>query len=379
MDNRELWYWLLNVENVTTTMITNLLNEHGSIEEIYRADKYGSITASQREMLELSKMRIDEYRRSYESLEKNKIRMILREDEDFPIRLRGIYDEPYGIFLRGRLPDDSGKSVAMVGARLATTHGKIIASRTAEELAKKGVQIVSGLAEGIDGSSHSGALDGGGYTLAVLGSGINVCFPRTHEKLYRRIMETGGIISEYGPGSPGLAYHFPARNRIISAMADILVLVEARERSGSLITVSCALEQGREVMAFPGRPDDASSEGCNRLIKEGAGICLTAQDIFEQLELLPPCEKRVYTPHPKFKSLPNRKPFLSEGKELAPSEVQLTVEEALVLQNLSLDPMHIDSIIASTGIGVQKIFALLSEMEIKGYIEQVLPGQYVKS
>ena len=193
---------------------------------------------------------------------------------------------PAALYALGCLPDPEKKSVAIVGARSCSAYGKKEAVRFAGVLAENGVQIISGMALGVDSWAHIGALEAGGMTVAVLGSGVDVCYPPSHEELYRRILESGGgILSEYDPGMPAMAHHFPARNRIISALADIILVVEARKKSGSLITASYALEQGKTIYAVPGRNGDPLSEGCNRLIADGAGVAWEPEILLEELGL----------------------------------------------------------------------------------------------
>lgn len=203
------------------------------------------------------------------------------EDSAYPKRLREIPDPPYGLFVKGRLPDPARPCVAIIGARMASAYGREQARRFAKELAENGIQIVSGMARGIDGIAERAAFDGGGVSFAVLGSGVDVCYPRENQNLYDRTVKEGGVISEYFPGMQPLAQFFPARNRIISGLAEVLLVVEARAHSGTLITVDMALEQGKEVFAIPGRVSDALSFGCNRLIRQGAGIAMEPRDILE--------------------------------------------------------------------------------------------------
>ncbi len=203
------------------------------------------------------------------------------EDPAYPKRLREIPDPPYGLFVKGRLPDHARPCVAIIGARMASAYGREQARRFAKELAENGIQIVSGMARGIDGIAERAAFDGGGVSFAVLGSGVDVCYPRENQNLYDRTVKEGGVISEYFPGMQPLAQFFPARNRIISGLAEVLLVVEARAHSGTLITVDMALEQGKEVFAIPGRVSDALSFGCNRLIRQGAGIAMEPRDILE--------------------------------------------------------------------------------------------------
>lgn len=388
MEEKIYWFWLLNVANVTPREITNLLERYGSPKEIYNAERVFGINENQQFRIIESKKSIDSLVDEYEAMTAKGIRLITRDDEDYPTRLRGIYDEPYGIFVRGELPKENKRFVSIIGARRATQHGKWMASKLGEDLAKAGIVVISGMAEGIDGSSHVGCLDGGGKTIAVLGSGVDVCFPMLHEPLYRRIMKSGAIVSEYGPGTPGIAYHFPMRNRIISALSDIVVVVEAREKSGTLITVSTALSQGRDVMAVPGRPDDPLSVGCNRLIKEGAGCCLCAQDIIDQLEISSSLTNRIVPSNSSFSPQKftfkapctgNPAPSQVGIKDASKEPLLLSLEEKQVLEILGGDIKHIDIIAASLAVDISRLFAVLSEMEIKGLIMQVSPGRYMNN
>ena len=219
------------------------------------------------------------------SEEKGKeIRLIRKGDPDYPPVLRLYPRMPGMLYVRGKLPDPEKKTVAIVGARSCSAYGKKEAVRFAGVLAENGVQIISGLALGVDSWAHIGALEAGGMTAAVLGSGVDVCYPVSHGELYRKILENGGgILSEYEPGTPALPHHFPVRNRIISALADIVLVVEAKKKSGSLITASYALEQGKSIYAVPGRNGDPLSEGCNRLIADGAGVAWEPEILLEEL------------------------------------------------------------------------------------------------
>lgn len=202
---------------------------------------------------------------------------------------------PEGIYVNGNLPDPGLPAVAMVGARKCSSYGKAQAEYFAKTLAEYGVQIISGLAYGIDSYSHQGALLGKGRTFAVMGCGADLCYPRENQALYRKIIETGGgILSELPSGTPPRPWNFPNRNRLISALSDLVLIVEARERSGSLITADFALEQGKSVMAVPGRVNDALSEGCNRLLAQGAGVAWSVQAVLDELGISEKAEKRPF-------------------------------------------------------------------------------------
>ena len=204
--------------------------------------------------------------------------------KEYPERMMPFSDMPEGIYVKGRLPRDDRPSAAIVGGRVCSAYGREQARRFAREMAASGVQIISGLASGIDAAAHEGALEGGGTTFAVLGCGVNICYPRENYPLMRKILgQKGGVLSEFPPGERPLAWHFPQRNRLISALADLVLVVEARKKSGSLITADFALEQGKSVYALPGRVNDSLSEGSNRLIAQGAGIAVEPSVLLEEL------------------------------------------------------------------------------------------------
>ncbi|MDO4621944.1 MAG: DNA-processing protein DprA [Eubacteriales bacterium] len=231
-----------------------------------------------------------------------RIRMVARTDADFPVGLTEHSRMPDRIYVLGELPDPNRRSVAIVGARGCSIYGKEEAIRFGRAMAEAGVQVLSGMAFGIDAWAAQGALEAGGRTFAVLGTGVDVCYPKENYPLYRRIIrEGGGVLSEFPPGSEPAAWHFPIRNRIISAMADLVLVVEARVKSGSLITAGYALEQGKSIYAVPGRTGDALSEGCNRLIAEGAGIAYAPGVLLDELGLGDPKRPGQPVSRPKLK------------------------------------------------------------------------------
>lgn len=214
------------------------------------------------------------------------IRFITSFEEEYPERLRNIPDAPAGLYARGRLPVKKEIAVAVIGSRDCSDYGKYVAERLGTFLGQSGVTVVSGMARGIDGISQWAALEAGGTSIGVLGCGVDICYPAGNSTLFQRLLEQGTVFSEYPPGTPPRAMNFPARNRIVSGLADAVVVVEARNRSGTLITVDMALEQGREVFVVPGRVTDRLSDGCNRLIKQGAGILLSPEELLEELKEL---------------------------------------------------------------------------------------------
>lgn len=221
--------------------------------------------------------------RCRERLERAGISFVWTGEEGFPARLRNIPDPPFLLYFRGRLPGEGQPSVGIVGARMASAYGREQARRFAGELAGKGAQIISGMAHGVDGIAGRRALEVSENSYAVLGCGVDFCYPEENRDLYENLCQKGGVISEYRPGTRPEARLFPARNRLISGLSDALLVVEAREKSGTLITVDCALEQGRDIYAVPGRLCDRGSSGCNELIRQGAGIALSPDLLWEEL------------------------------------------------------------------------------------------------
>lgn len=207
-------------------------------------------------------------------------------DENYPEKLRNIPDAPGGLYVRGRLPVESEVTVAVIGARDCSDYGRYVAEGLGAFFGKNGVTVVSGMARGIDGISQWAAMEAGGTSIGVLGCGADICYPAKNRALFDRLAEQGTILTEYPPGTPPKAMNFPARNRIVSGLADAVVVVEARSKSGTLITVDMALEQGREVFVVPGRITDRLSDGCNRLIKQGAEILLSPEELLAELREL---------------------------------------------------------------------------------------------
>lgn len=218
------------------------------------------------------------------------LRWLARDDASFPPLLRAIHDPPAGVFLRGQAPDEllARPAVAIVGARGCSGYGSHVAHALGKELAAAGVAVVSGLARGVDAAAHRGALDGGGSTVAVLGCGVDRDYPAAHRDLARRIAETGLVVAEYAPGVPPAPWRFPARNRIVAGLCVATVVVEARERSGALITADFALEEGREVFAVPGEITSRLSDGSNGLLRVGAVPLTRVTDLLEHLGIEPP-------------------------------------------------------------------------------------------
>lgn len=290
------------------------------------------------------------FMKEWEKMKEQGIWMCLYEEKVYPEKLKQLSDCPYALFGKGSLPQPELTSVAIVGARHCTKYGELYAASFGERLAEAGVQVISGLARGIDGAGHRGALEGGGKTYAVLGCGVDVCYPREHIGLYVDLLEHGGgILSELPPGTQPMAYHFPMRNRIISGLSDCVLVMEAKEKSGSLITADMALEQGRDVWALPGPVNSELSKGCHQLIRQGAGILISPELFLEDLNL----EGMI---------------FREKREE---NEKVLEREENMVYSSVGLYPKSVDQLIEENQLSAPEVLRILTELEIRGDIEQV--------
>ncbi|MGN0141466.1 MAG: DNA-processing protein DprA, partial [Roseburia sp.] len=245
-------YWLSNIPGVGNRTRKLLQEWAGTAKAVYgltERELQEIPGLGEQEIAEIRKSRERDWQKLYEGLKDRNICFMSTEDAEFPEKLKEIPDAPYSIYVRGKLPDPAKKSIAIVGARMCSPYGQAAARKLGEVLAGYGAQIISGMAKGIDSAGHTGAIAGGGNTFAVLGNGVDICYPASNRNLYAQIGANGGLISEYPPGTQPRAGLFPMRNRIISALSDVVVVVEAKVRSGSLITADYALEQGRDVYA----------------------------------------------------------------------------------------------------------------------------------
>ena len=290
-------------------------------------------------------------------------RMVALCEPEYPEPLAAIEDAPPVLSVLGRRDLMSRRAVAIVGARNASGNGRRIAGKLAAELSAAGLSVVSGLARGIDAAAHEGALDGG--TVAVVAGGIDVVYPRENEGLYRRIAEGGVILAECAFGIQPQARHFPRRNRIISGLSIATIVVEAAPRSGSLITARMANEQGREVFAVPGSPLDPRAQGCNALIRKGATLIQSAEDVLEGLS-------------PMLRTLEPLRPAGFEAPEIMdePAPVNGVEAQSLVLECLSPTPTPVDEVLRDCQLSAPIVFAILLELELAGRIERH-PGNRV--
>lgn len=304
---------------------------------------------------------------------------VAKGDEAYPPQFEGLSGMPSSFYYIGSLPDPSLPSVAIVGARACTAYGRREAFHFAEVLARHGVQIISGMAEGIDSWSQRGAIEGGGRTFAVLGSGPDVCYPRSSTNLYRSIIKSGGVFSEFEPGSPPMSWHFPLRNRIISAFADLVLVIEARRKSGSLITADYALNQGKTIYAVPGSNYSALSQGTNHLIAEGAGVATRPEAILMELKLLSPEEIAAYE---KEEEEEQRK--AAKAIDYSSPDSCLILPESLtdrenykrVMAVLTRKPLRAEEIAAICGVPFSDVCRILIQLAISGQVLEEAPGYY---
>ena len=373
MTDRELallHLWFTNIPEVGIKTRKLLRTKLGTVESVYNASGEMLLELIGNEKIVnniINSPDIEYYDGYLRRLEKNNIRIIYPGHPSYPDKLTHIYEPPDILYVRGILWDEhhihnnnniENKSIGIVGSRNPDIYGSELAFKFAGELAKNKIIIVSGLARGIDSQAHRGAIEKGGYTIAVLGCGINITYPQENVKLYHDIEENGAIVSEYGLDvSPNPGY-FPLRNRIISGLSDGVLVVCAQKRSGSLITADCALEQGRQVYAIPGRLLDEKSAGTNNLIKQGAMCVTTPDDILNDM----------YMGEGNVVSLDNEETVVKNV--LAPMEKK-------VYSCLGLEPMYIDDIIQCCNIGITNAISTLYGLEEKGMIKQPIRGYYI--
>ena len=281
------WIWLASVEGLGPVKKLALLNKFKSVKKIYNATEKEILKVdgmSDKIVQNMQKAKDAKLLEKYEKyILKNDIKIINISDDNYPVKLKNIYAPPITIFAKGDISLLNSKSIAIVGSREPSKYGIYVAEKFSKELSKEGIAIVSGLAKGIDTFAHVGALSSFGKTIAVLGSGIDVVYPKENAKYYREISEKGLIISEYIVGTAPESKNFPQRNRIISGLSDGVLVVEARKNSGTMITTDFALEQGKELYVIPGNITSNLSAGTNNLIKEGAKLVTDVYEILEDL------------------------------------------------------------------------------------------------
>ena len=363
------WYWFVNIPGVGSAARRKLLDRFGHPKAVYGAkEKEYRDILNQRQCVYLQRSRnTHRINQSMSKLQESGARFVHWESPEYPRKFRQLFDPPYGIYVRGTLPAEDRPVLGMVGSRTATPYGLHTAREFEKVLSGEKIQIVSGLAAGIDAASHRGTLEAGGYTLGVLGGGIDTLYPRENFSLYMEMYKRGGVLSEYNlgvPNSPGL---FPVRNRLISGISDGVFVLEAGEKSGSFITIDQALEQGKDVFALPGRVSDPLSAGCNRLIAEGAVLVQRPEDIAEVL----------FKKYEKFRS----KIYTKEVKSLAGTEEPAFKDPECqkIYELLDVNcPTSFNELLEKSGYNFVKLQYILLEMEISQKIYQSAQNTYLR-
>lgn len=356
MEEFRFWVAWNMVEQVGAKRFAALIHRFGSAEAAWRAPVsklattpgIGETVVAGREAVNES-----EVDAVIKRMARIGVHIVTLNDASYPANLRNLCDAPPVLYIRGSLEESDDTSVAVVGTRTPTPLGRLTAEHFAAGLAAQGITVVSGLARGIDTCAHTGALSGGGRTIGVLGSGIDVPYPPENAGLMDRMAEQGAVMTEFCPGTPPVPGNFPARNRVISGLSRGVLVVEAAHDSGSLITAGHALEQGREVFAIPGTIGSELSCGPNTLIKQGARLVERVEDILDEMRL----------------------PALS-GRELKALRVAGAPEgdEKTVLKHLAHDPQHLDAIVRASGVDAGTVLSALLGLELKGLVRQ-MPGR----
>ncbi len=352
-------YWFANIKGISNQRKIKIRKYFQKIEELFYLDEWKMVAlgiTDKERMILIESIKSWNIEVEYEKLKERKIECVSYFDENYPEKLKAINSSPYMLYMKGKLPNPKQKTVAIIGARSCSHYGAHMAKEYAEVLAKAGVQIVSGMARGIDSIGQRSALAVGGNSFAVLGCGVDYCYPKEHMDLYLNLIQQGGVISELPIGTVPLKQYFPARNRIISGLSDAILVMEAKERSGTLITTDMALEQGRDVYALPGPVNSQLSRGCNMLIKQGAEILLSPEELLADLGML------------SVKALENSE----STKNL------LETSEKLVYSCLDLYPQNLEELIQKTRMSVPELLDNLVALELKGMIKEVSKNYYVR-
>ena len=350
-----LWFWLSGIPGIGPVTVHDLLQIFGTPAEVFCAsEKALRETGLLKEDLLNALIRSRNERllqTRFDDMQRKEIHFISFACPEYPEVLRHIYDPPVALYVKGKLPDADEFMMAVVGGRRCSMAGRSAAHSISRGIAFSGISVISGMARGIDSCAHRGCLDGFGRTYAVLGCGVDICYPKENIELYEQIRHSGGLISEFPPGTPPRPWRFPVRNRLIAALSQGILIIEARRKSGSLITVERGLEIGREIFAVPGRINDPLSEGCNLLIRDGAKLVMSHEDILDYFSLVSRSFTRQDPP-----------PGKKAGR---------------VYRSLSLVPCSADDIAARTGLTAREVIMELTDLEVDGLITCLGKNQYV--
>jgi DNA processing protein len=358
VNEKAFWIAFNQVPGIGPARLAALIDVCGSVEAAWKAPiqrlKEAGLDRRSLESVLATRRSLD-LEAAWQRVVQSGARVYTWNDDDYPENLRQVPLSPPVIFVQGELVEEDRLAVALVGTRQASAYGREVARGLASELAHNGVTVVSGLALGIDATAHEAAIEAGGRTLAVLGSGVDQIYPAKNRKMALALMQQGALISEYPLGTRPEASNFPPRNRIISGLSLAIVVVEAGQRSGALITAKFAAEQGRDVFAVPGSILQPSSAGCNALIQDGALPLLSINDLLEQLHL-------------------ERAAVQSEARQTIAADPT----ERLLLEHLSSEPVHLDEIVRLAAMPAAQVSGLLAMMELKGLVRQSGSMRYVK-
>ncbi|SKC90384.1 DNA-processing protein DprA [Maledivibacter halophilus] len=357
MNEKDYLIWLNSIHGIGYLTIEKFKEYFKTLENLWNApvSEIYKIPNLRRNVADsIIKTRKEEYIRNYkEKLLSMKVQCLIKNEELYPVVLKYIKAHPQILYMKGNIKKEDEKAIAIIGSRKCTSYGRNIAYKFARELASYGITIISGMAYGIDSAAHKGALDGGGRTIAVLGSGIDICYPKSNANLMKRIIESGAVISEYPLGTQPRPGNFPRRNRIISGLSMGVLVVEAGLKSGTLITIDYALEQGKDVFAIPGNINCSVSKGTNKLLKEGAKLVTCIEDIIEEYNI----ERETC-------NIENKYSDLSQSEK----SVLKVIEKK--------QPIHIDLISSILHLDAGAVNGIITVLEIKDYVE-MLPGRII--
>ena len=391
MASLKYWLWLTSLEGLTIRQRLALLEHFGQPEKIYfgESGEYALVEGMTRQGLTaLEDKSLDRADKILGDCERLGLRILTIRDAEYPDRLRNISDPPLVLYVQGRMPlFDDEVAIAMVGSRKASPYAQMMGEKLAFQMAGLGALIVSGLAAGGDAAAHRGALRSGGFTAAVIAGGHDIIYPRENRWLYEDIAVRGVILSEYPPGTPHDRTHFPVRNRIISGLCLGTVVIEAPERSGTLITVNHALDQGRDVFALPGQADDWHCTGSNRLLRDGAGVVIDGWDVVSCYAARFPHKLRPFrAEEPRHfgggeKEVETQKAAPAKAPEAPPpappkpaldlsGDHGLTDDQVRIVRTLGERTMQVDDIIAETEIPARRVLSALTMLELDGVVEQ---------
>lgn len=354
--------WLSSLMNISSEKRYELMDKLGSAEEVWKADRReivrtGILSDEKVEYLIKSRYKYD-MDKELEKLQRSEADFIVPGDSIYPEQLTAMNEPPLGIYVVGSMPDKMSPMISIVGSRRISDYGATVGNKLAKELAESGVTIVSGMAMGADTIAHMGAIEGGGKTVAVLGTGVDVCYPAVNTNLYNEIKLNGCIISEFPLGTKAYKANFPYRNRIIACLSRATIVIEGTEKSGSLITANKAIENSRIVMAVPGNITSSLSKGCNSLIRRGCAPVTCTQDILDELDI------KI-----------TKKELKNSEKEILP----LAKDEKMVYDCISYEPVTADELTEKLNMDAKTVAYLLTMLELRGCIKRLSGQKVVRS